>query len=450
MSHKMSLRAIWPLIKRTGSEWLEDKVPKMSAALAYYTAVAIAPLLLITMKIIGMVLGPKAAANQLHRQLGSLTDPSIADALQDAIKYAGQPGNGTRATILSVIIAFFGASGVFGELQDSLNTIWEVRPKPDRGVWGIIQDRFLSMTMVLGCAFLLLVSMFVSTAITGASGPLLHSIFGGDGTATKVIGYIIDLLISTAIITVLFAAIFKVLPDVEIGWRDVWLGGFVTAVLFQIGKYALGVYFAKATPTSAYGAAGSIVAVLLWACYSSYILFFGAEFTQVYANEYGSRIVPSPNAEPLTEEMRQQAGMPHEPPAVKPAPRRYSTAGGKHTARPRLVLARKSKPAAPRPHRARARSTIASTLESRAHRSYVARYVPLLAGVVVGRFFWKRHHVTPPTAESMKGQWSDAATKWTELATLLASDRSTRYAMSHGPAGRAGPSWTDLVGQSSK
>jgi membrane protein len=447
MPAEMSAKAIWPLTKRTFNEWLEDKVPKMSAALAYYITVSLAPLLVITLKIVGVAFGPKAASTQVHDQIASLTGPQVAEALQATIAYAGKPGSGTFATILSIIIALFGASGVFGELQDSLNTIWEVRAKSDRGIWGIIQDRFLSMTMVLGCAFLLLVSMFVSTALTSVSSGFLHMMFGADGMTSRIIGFTLDLCLSTAVVTALFAAIFKVLPDVKIAWKDVWLGAFVTAVLFQIGKYALGVYFAKAAPGSAYGAAGSIVALLLWTCYSAYILFFGAEFTQVYANEYGTRIVPSKNAEPLTEDMRKQAGIPHGEPKTQ-------TRGGLTSSRPvgQPSATGVAPPAPPRPRRIapRRRRRQPTPRVTGDHRSYVVRYLPMLAGVVLGRFAWKHYHEAQPTAQSLKNQWTDAGLKWKKLASLFVSDSPKRYTMTHGPTGRKGASWSDLVGETSK
>lgn len=434
MPEKLTARAVWPLMKRTAAEWSEDKVPKMAAALAYYTAIAIAPLLIITIKVIGVALGPKAATDQLRGQLAQFTDPQIAAALQEAIQKAGEPGSGLRATMISVIIALFGASGVFGELQDSLNTVWEVRPRPERGIKGIIRDRFLSMTMVLGSAFLLLVSMFVSSVITGVSSALISHTIGTDGVTAKAIAFVIDLCLSTAVVTVLFAAIFRVLPDVRIAWKDVWLGAFVTALLFQVGKYALSLYLTKASPASAYGAAGSIVAVLVWVYYSAQILYFGAEFTQVYANQYGTRIVPSPNAEPLTEEMRQQAGVPHDTPAKPPAAKQHpsaSTAPRHRRPRPR---------AHPRP--------ISPALAARDRHSYVARYLPVFAGVVLGRFAWKRWHEPQPTSQTIKQEWAQAMQKWKKLASLFVSNTAQRYAATHGPAGRNGKSWSELVGRS--
>jgi membrane protein len=412
MPADINIKSIWPLLKRTFNEWFEDKVPKMSAALAYYVAVSLAPLLVIIVKVVGVVFGPKAAAGQLHGQIASLAGPQVAEATQEAIVKAGHPGSGTLATILSIIVAMFAASGVFGELQDSLNTIWEVRPKPDRGIMGTIGDRFFSMTMVLGCAFLLLVSMAASTVLTRISDGLLGMLFGTDGRTAMIIGYAIDFWFSFAVITVVFAAIYKVLPDAQIGWRDVWLGAIVTAILFQIGKYGLSLYLAKAAPGSAYGAAGSFVALLLWVCYSAYILFLGAEFTQVYANEYGTRIVPSANAEPLTEEMRRQAGIPHDEPKMV-------TRQGLTSSQPR---SRKRCESARRNHLQR------RVYASSEHRSYVLRFLPVAAGVVVGRFAWKRYHHEQPTGQSLKQQWIDAAMNWKRLATSFVSDSPRRYA----------------------
>jgi YihY family inner membrane protein len=229
--------------------------------------------------------------------------------------------------VFSILLLILGASGVFGELQDSLNTIWEVKPKPGLGIGGWIRTRFLSMAAVLGIAFLLLVSLFVSTLVTGISGRVMGAIFG-DGTVAKVIGFLIDFVLSSAVITLLFAGMFKLLPDVKIQWRDVWSGAILTAVLFQIGKYLLSWYLGRESATSNFGPAGSaaasFVALLIWVYYSGWILFYGAEFTQVYAKTYGSNIVPSEHAEPMTAEARRQQGMEPKP----DAPARVAGGGG--------------------------------------------------------------------------------------------------------------------------
>jgi membrane protein len=210
-------------------------------------------------------------------------------------------GGGIVATVIGIATLVFGASGVFGELQSSLNTIWEVAPKPNQGIWATIRQRFFSFTMVVGVGFLLLVSLIVSTAL-GAIGTL----FG-----QSVIWNVINFAISFGVTTLLFALVYKVLPDVKIQWSDVWIGAVVTALLFTIGKAALGWYLGRQSTTSTYGAAGSFVALLLWVYYAAQILFLGAEFTQVYAKEYGSQITPAENAVPLTEEARAQQGLPH-------------------------------------------------------------------------------------------------------------------------------------------
>jgi len=280
----------WQIVKQAFSEWSEDKVPKLSASLAFFSMLALAPMIVISLKLLSVFLGAKAASGQLQNQVSAMAGQQVAQGIQTTMQAANKPGSGIIATVISVVIALWGAASLFGELQDSFNTIWEVKPKPNQGIMAWIKNRFFSMTMVMGVAFMLLVSMFVSTMITGVSGWFIGHIFGTDGTASKVIAFLIDFVVSTGIITVLFATMFKYLPDVKIEWHDVWVGGLVTAVLFQIGKYVLGVYLGKAAPGSAYGAAGSLVALLIWVYYSGFILYFGAEFTQVYARK-GGRVV---------------------------------------------------------------------------------------------------------------------------------------------------------------
>ena len=416
---------IWGVLKESGSEWVEDKAPKMAAALAYYTAISIAPLIIITMKIVGLFfMKQDQASHLLNDQLTNLTGPQVA-TLTTAINTTSKPGAGVLATGISIVIALLGASGVFGELQDSLNTIWEVRPKPNRGIKGIISDRFLSMTMVLGIAFMLLVSMFITTIISGVSTSTIHTFFGGDGRFMQHVLKGTNVVLSIVIITLLFAAIFRFLPDVKISWSDVWLGAFVTAFLFEAGKFALSEYFTRGTPTSAYGAAGSLVAVLLWVYYSAYILFFGAEFTQVYANQFGSHIVPAANAEALTEEMRARQGIPHADPATPGAtpptsrPRAADTQpGSRAPASPRPTVPRPT----PRPQRqsvadSRGRGRAAGVVG----KSYAGRYVPLLAAAVLARFVVKRyqeHHGPAVSLSPAPSAWKTAAKRWATRAAL--------------------------------
>ncbi len=303
------MTAAWTLLKRTYAEWSEDRVPRLAAALAYYTTFSLAPLLIVLIAIAGAVFGAEAVRGQLDDQIRGLLGDNGAKAIQEMVQSATtNKSSGIVATILSVGALVLGASGVFGELQDSLNTIWEVKPKPGRGLRGLLHDRLLSFGMVLAIAFLLIVSLVVSAVITG-----LGTFVGGRAGALAPLWHGVDVIVSIAILSALFAAIFKFLPDVEIAWRDVWVGAVVTSVLFTIGKLLLGIYLGRSSTVSVYGAAGSLVVLLIWVYYSAQILFFGAELTQVYANQYGTRVRPAPNAEPVTEEARAQQGMPRQP-----------------------------------------------------------------------------------------------------------------------------------------
>jgi membrane protein len=294
------------LLKDTFADWSEDKVPRLAAALAYYTAFALAPMLLIAITIAGFFFGQEAASNQIGQQLSGLIGPSAAESVNSMIQSAGaNKGGGIFASIIGIATLLFAASGVFGELQDSLNTIWEVQPKPNQGIMATIKQRFFSFAMVLGVGFLLLVSLILS-AVLGAVGGML----GGAQADQSLIWKVLNFVVSFGVITLLFALIYKYMPDAKIQWRDVWIGAVVTALLFTLGKAALGWYLGRPGTTSTYGAAGSFVALLLWVYYSAQILFFGAEFTQVYAKAYGSQIQPDENAVPVTEEARAQQGMP--------------------------------------------------------------------------------------------------------------------------------------------
>jgi membrane protein len=213
-------------------------------------------------------------------------------AMQDMVQNANaKPATGVVATLIGVVTLLFGASGVFGQLQTSLNAIWDVQPKPGRGVLGIIQDRILSFGFILVIGFLLLVSLLLTAAIA-----LVGEWFGGIGPGMETFAQILNFVISLGLITVLFAMIFKFLPEAKIAWHDVWIGAFITAMLFTVGKLALGLYIGKSGVGTSYGAAGSLIVLLLWVYYSSQILFFGAEFTQVYANRFGSHVTPADNA----------------------------------------------------------------------------------------------------------------------------------------------------------
>jgi membrane protein len=300
----LGLREWRDLFVQTASEWSEDKAPRLGAALAFYTALSMAPLLVISLRVAAIFFGDDAAAGEIERQAQAMMGQKGAEALQAMIENAHQENNGTLATVLGVLTLLVGASGVFGELQGSLNTIWEVQPKPGRGVWGFIKDRFLSFAMVMGCTFLLLVSLVVSTAITAAT-----KFTEGFGEEFHWLGMLINFVVSFVVITGIFALTFKMVPDVKVAWRDVWIGAVITALLFVIGKFGIGIYLGRSSMASSYGVAGSLIVFLVWVYYSAQIVFFGAEFTQVYANRYGRRIVPSANAMPVTEEARAQQGL---------------------------------------------------------------------------------------------------------------------------------------------
>ena len=284
-----------PLLKQTASEWMEDDAPSLGAALAYYTVFSLAPLMTIAIAIAGFFFGKEAAQGQIFDELRVLLGEEGGKAIEEMVQSASaQPTVGVVATVISVIILLFGASGVFGQLQASLNRIWGVKPKPGRGVLGMIQDRLLSFGFTLVVGFLLLVSLLLTAGIA-----LVADLAGGLMPASETLTQLLNFVLSLAIITLLFAMIFKFLPDAKIAWRDVWIGAFLTALLFTVGKFALGLYLGKSSVASSYGAAGSLIVLLLWVYYSSQILFFGAEFTQVYANRFGSRVAPADNAVPV-------------------------------------------------------------------------------------------------------------------------------------------------------
>lgn len=271
------------LLKQTISEFGSDKAPRLGAALAYYTIFSLAPLLLIVIAISGLAFGHDAAQNKIFEQLRGVLGPAAAASVQDMVKNAAKPKSGTAATIIGIVTLIFGASGVFGQLKDALNTIWDVEPKKGGGIMILVKDRFLSFAMVLGVGFLLLVSLIIDTAITAVGTYAGNHLPGGE-----VLWHAAELVFSFCVITVLMAMIFRLLPDLKIEWRDVWLGAAITALLFVLGKFALGIYFAKSAVGSSFGAAGSLVIVLLWVYYSAQILLFGAEFTQVFARAHGS------------------------------------------------------------------------------------------------------------------------------------------------------------------
>jgi membrane protein len=303
----------WSVLKSTISDFMEDKALRLAAALAYYAMFSLAPLLIIIMALASFIFGEENIRQQMHQQLSGMLGEESTKTIE-SMTAARQLGSSTWAMIMGIAALLFGASGVFGQMQDALNTIWEVKPKPGKGIWHFVRDRFLSLTMVLGLGFLLLISMVLTTAVEAMTTGM-GKLFPMPDAVTMAL----SLGVSFAVVTVLFATIFKVLPDLKVPWKVAFIGGVFTALLFTGGKWGLGLYLGRESTASAYGAAGSVIIILLWIYYSSVILFLGAEFTQAYATKKGIRLIPSPYAEPVTPEARAQEGLETEPGVPRPA-----------------------------------------------------------------------------------------------------------------------------------
>jgi membrane protein len=301
------MRSTWQLLKDIVVAWNEDKAPRLAAGLAFYTMFTLAPLLIITIAVAGLVFGEEAARGQIVGQIQGLVGSESAHAIEDFLQQVGAPRSGVIATAVGLATLLLGVWWVFGELQDALNTIWEVAPKPGRKLLHVVRARLVSFTMMLGVGFMLLVSLLLSAALSAFSTYLVGLLPDFEATLTL---QLVNFVVSYGVITLLFAMIYKIVPDVIITWGDVWIGAAATALLYTIGKYLIGVYLGTSSTASAYGAAGSLVVILLWVYYSAQILFLGAEFTKVYAQRYGSRIVPTDIAVPVTEEARAQEGLP--------------------------------------------------------------------------------------------------------------------------------------------
>ena len=289
---RLNIKTIFKLLKETFQEWQQDKVSRLAAALAYYTVFSITPLLVIAIAIAGAVFGQEAAKGEIVSQINGLVGDQGAKAIEVALANADQPNISGAASLISIAILLLGASGVFAQLQEALNTIWNIKAKPNGGIWEFIRKRLLSFGMVLAIGFLLLVSLLVSAALSGI-GKFEISILPG----FTLIWQIINFAISFGFITLLFGLIYKYLPDAKIKWDDVIVGAIITALLFTFGKFIIGLYLGRGSLGSAYGAAGSLVIFLAWVYYSAQILLFGAEFTQVYARKFGKKITPNRHAQ---------------------------------------------------------------------------------------------------------------------------------------------------------
>ncbi|HUR47896.1 MAG TPA: YihY/virulence factor BrkB family protein [Candidatus Saccharimonadales bacterium] len=287
-----SIKTLPGVFKAALSNYSSDKVPRLSASLAYYTIFSMSPLFVLVVAIAGLYYGGEEAREQLFRQMKDFMGEQGAGALQSVLAKASNPSSGVIASIIAGVTLLLGATGVFVELQDALNTIWNVRLRTGQGIKGFLKNRMLTFAMVAGIGFLLLVSLILTAVLAGVG-----KFMGDRFPLLEPVGQVLNLVVSFLVITLLFAMIFKILPDVRIKWSDVWVGAALTSFFFNVGKFLIGYYLGKNSVSSAYGAAGSLVVILLWVYYSTQILFFGAEFTEVYANRYGGHLAPSNGAE---------------------------------------------------------------------------------------------------------------------------------------------------------
>lgn len=285
----MKTAEIWPVIRETLRDFFEDHAFRHAAALSYYAILSLAPLLLLLLALAGLILDRTAVAAGLVDQMRGLMGESGAQVATTVVEHTQDNGNIVRA-IVGFIVLLFAASGVFVQLQDSMNTIWEAKADKAQGLWGFVRSRFLSIGIVLSLGFLLVVSLAVSAALEATHRQLTEAFPGAD-----ILGRVLYLVVSLIVFTALFAALFKYVPDVRIPWRSVLVGAFVTAVLFTAGKFLIGFYLGRTTVASAYGAAGSLVLLLIWLYYSSLIVLLGAEFTQVVDQRFGTESSASRN-----------------------------------------------------------------------------------------------------------------------------------------------------------
>lgn len=301
----MHPRHLIPLLKDAAFNWVADGAMRLSSSLAYYAIFSLAPLLVIVISMAGLVFGEDAARGQLSQQIATLAGKGAGEAIQAAVQSsAAQKSAGVLATVLSTALLLFGASTVFAELKDALNTIWGVVVKPGRPFFTLVRDRFFSFSIVLAIGFLLLVSLVISVVLAA-----LSIYMSGRFQLPPVVWQAWDFVISFAVVSGLFALIFKLLPNVRLRWRDVWLGAVATSLLFTLGKFVIGYYLATSSITSSFGAAGSVVIVLAWIYYTACILFFGAEIVKGYTLKFSSGIVPNSRAVLIDDLLRARLGL---------------------------------------------------------------------------------------------------------------------------------------------
>lgn len=289
MAKKISFKGFVEIMKCSFTGFSDNKVMKLSASLAYYTVFSMAPLLIVIISLCGMFLGREAVEGKIYGQLAGFVGTDTAVQLQDMIKNASLAGKSKIAAIIGTVTLLIGATSIFAEIQDSINSIWGLKPKPKRGWLKMLQNRILSFSVIISLGFLLLVSLSVSSVIDGFSDRLTNHF----PDIAIVVFYILNVLITFGVTTLIFGVIFKVLPDADIKWKDVFAGAMATAFLFMLGKFGISFYISKSNVGSTYGTAGSLVILLVWIYYSSLILYFGAELTKAYAVEYGSPIHPN-------------------------------------------------------------------------------------------------------------------------------------------------------------
>jgi membrane protein len=286
---KINVKETWKFLVCVFDKWSDDKAPKLGAALSFYTIFSLAPLLIIIISVAGLLFGEEAARGEIVQQIEGLIGREGAEIVQTALKNTSNSESGIIAILVSLFTSIVGSTIVFVELQDSLDLIWKVKPKPGRNlIKGLVRDRLMSFAIVVGAGFLLLVSLIISAAISSLNNFISENLI----IIPIWVLELINIIISFGIVYILFAMIYKILPDVHNGWSDVWIGALITSLLFVLGKYLIGIYIGTSTLSSTYGAAGSLVVLLLWVYYSAQIIFLGAEFTAVYAERYGSGIIP--------------------------------------------------------------------------------------------------------------------------------------------------------------
>ena len=289
MKRRISFRGIWQVLKESFGGFSTDRLPKLSGSLAYCTVFSMAPLMIVIIFLSGFFFGHEAAEGKIYQQLAGFLGSNTAAELQDIIKKAAISGKGTTAAVIGFITLLIGTTTVFAEIQDSINSIWGLKPKPKKSWLKFLQNRFLSFSLVVSLGFLLVVSLAI-TAIIDTFGDRFRASFPD---VSVVVFYIVNQVITLAVVALIFSVVFKVLPDAKIRWRDVIAGALVTALLFMGGKFAISFYVSSTAVGSTYGAAGSLVVLLVWTYYSALILYFGAEFTKFYAIKYGAAIHPN-------------------------------------------------------------------------------------------------------------------------------------------------------------